>query len=304
MQGILYNSNLICQNKTNYTTKRVDRACDVCRIKKVKCNGAKPCSWCTNHNEICVFSKRKKKKSNAIPTGYIELLETRLHLLTKSLDKMILLSQPHLPFLGNLTDEDGIVQINSLISYLIYEKELLKDLIMEQDNFVLQAANLSINDIEKMKEPSSLDGRDMNTRFIYCSGLTVDSKLSHLCVPATKSTSTLKAEVVVNSERLYCADMNMENSNPSPDSLNEDNDYLTSLNETRIHMDQNYLIGNFKKGSQDQEYEIGNSLNLGTQSIYYLTQFNFPNWNRELPPTLLVNNRKVHEHLFKPIYLE
>lgn len=35
--------------------KRVCKACDRCRLKKSKCDGASPCSRCTADNAICVF---------------------------------------------------------------------------------------------------------------------------------------------------------------------------------------------------------------------------------------------------------
>ncbi|EON65146.1 hypothetical protein W97_04383 [Coniosporium apollinis CBS 100218] len=55
--------------------KRVCKACDRCRLKKSKCDGASPCSRCKADNAICVFSERKKSHDKVYPKGYVEMLE-------------------------------------------------------------------------------------------------------------------------------------------------------------------------------------------------------------------------------------
>ncbi|KAK6459703.1 zinc finger transcription factor [Scheffersomyces xylosifermentans] len=85
--------------------KRVGKACDSCRIKKTKCDGKKPCNRCIIDNKICVFTEKKKPKEKNHPQGYVELLETRLDILTKSLEKLIQLSRPHLPFLEEIIQD-------------------------------------------------------------------------------------------------------------------------------------------------------------------------------------------------------
>ena len=62
--------------------KRVGKACDSCRIKKTKCDGKKPCNRCLLDNKICVFTEKRKVKEKIHPPGYIELLETRLDILS------------------------------------------------------------------------------------------------------------------------------------------------------------------------------------------------------------------------------
>ncbi|CAH6723165.1 putative fluconazole resistance protein 1 [[Candida] jaroonii] len=136
--------------------KRVGKACDSCRIKKTKCDGKKPCNKCIQDNKICVFTEKKKIKEKSYPSGYVELLETRLDLLTKSFEKMIQLSRPHLSFLNQLvvsTDEDNeeedLVPINKVINYLINNEGLLKNLPIEWENGAVIAANFNENDIEQ-----------------------------------------------------------------------------------------------------------------------------------------------------------
>lgn len=155
---------------TSTKKKRVGKACDSCRIKKTKCDGKKPCNRCLSDNKICVFTEKRKPKEKNHPSGYVELLETRLDILTKSLEKIIILSRDHLPFLnkliddGNLSsaniqlseDEDDVtntstsndtevIPINNIVTYLINEKGLLKNLPVEWEKGALIAANLKCN---------------------------------------------------------------------------------------------------------------------------------------------------------------
>ncbi|SGZ57491.1 CIC11C00000004996 [Sungouiella intermedia] len=125
--------------------KRVGKACDLCRIKKTKCDGKKPCSRCIADNKLCAFTEKKKQKEKSHPSGYIELLETRLSLVTKSLERIVLMAEPHLPFLQTLmanaraehalislpesdvaeSRDANYVPINEVVSYLISEMGLL-----------------------------------------------------------------------------------------------------------------------------------------------------------------------------------
>lgn len=152
--------------------KRVGKACDSCRIKKTKCNGNKPCSRCISDNKICVFTEKRKNKEKPHPPGYVELLETRLNLLTKSLEKLIWLLKDNLPFINdivlqyqqqqnqqlyNQSDSDSSISspndetnqesipINEVISYLINEENLLKNLPVEWENGAIIASKLSMD---------------------------------------------------------------------------------------------------------------------------------------------------------------
>lgn len=40
--------------------KRVNKACDRCRLKKSKCDGNRPCNRCKADNAICQFGERKR----------------------------------------------------------------------------------------------------------------------------------------------------------------------------------------------------------------------------------------------------
>ncbi|CAO3615870.1 unnamed protein product [Cunninghamella echinulata] len=77
----------ISQNNTNLhdtrTKKRTrkDRACDLCRRKKIRCDYNKlfrerPCSSCKGYGVSCTFNEAAKKRGP--PKGYVEGLEQRL----------------------------------------------------------------------------------------------------------------------------------------------------------------------------------------------------------------------------------
>ncbi|SOV04161.1 uncharacterized protein UDID_02165 [Ustilago sp. UG-2017a] len=62
--------------------KRVVRACEVCRRKKVKCNGQKPCSHCVAFAEQCIYVDVKDR--SAYSRRYVESLEMRLERLERA----------------------------------------------------------------------------------------------------------------------------------------------------------------------------------------------------------------------------
>ncbi|KAI5302072.1 hypothetical protein KEM56_001066 [Ascosphaera pollenicola] len=68
--------------------KRVCKACDRCRLKKSKCDGANPCGRCRSDNAICVFGERKKAHDKVYPKGYVEMLEQQQSQLVAGLQEL------------------------------------------------------------------------------------------------------------------------------------------------------------------------------------------------------------------------
>ncbi|KAK5083151.1 hypothetical protein LTR05_007034 [Lithohypha guttulata] len=59
--------------------RRIARACDMCRKKKIKCDGRLPkCGHCTNYKTECIFTHIEKKRNPPKGAKYIEGLENRL----------------------------------------------------------------------------------------------------------------------------------------------------------------------------------------------------------------------------------
>lgn len=145
--------------------KRVGKACDLCRIKKTKCDGKKPCGRCLADNKICVFLEKKRTKDKLPPSGYVELLETRLDLLTKSLEKMVQLSKDHLPFLKELYDpESDSIPINDVVTHLIKEKGLLASLPLEWEKGAIIAANIPSHSLKGIETAVSAFARHRHER--------------------------------------------------------------------------------------------------------------------------------------------
>ncbi|KAJ6006496.1 hypothetical protein N7451_004440 [Penicillium sp. IBT 35674x] len=71
-----------------HVRKRVCKACDRCRLKKSKCDEAKPCSRCRSDNAICVFGERKKTHAKVYPQGYAEKLEQQQVWLVHALQEL------------------------------------------------------------------------------------------------------------------------------------------------------------------------------------------------------------------------
>ncbi|KAI9888916.1 MAG: hypothetical protein M1814_006148 [Vezdaea aestivalis] len=57
--------------------RRVTRACDECRRKKIKCDGKQPCTHCQVYSYSCTYDQPSNRRRNPAPQ-YIEALELRL----------------------------------------------------------------------------------------------------------------------------------------------------------------------------------------------------------------------------------
>ncbi|KAK7935441.1 Activator of stress protein 1 [Apiospora marii] len=57
--------------------RRVTRACDECRRKKIKCDGKQPCTHCQVYSYECTYDKPSNRRRNPAPQ-YIEALESKL----------------------------------------------------------------------------------------------------------------------------------------------------------------------------------------------------------------------------------
>ncbi|KAL8785136.1 MAG: hypothetical protein Q9213_003554 [Squamulea squamosa] len=67
------------EDKDDAKRRRIARACDMCRKKKIKCDGKMPaCTHCINYKTECIFTHIEKKRAPPKGAKYIEGLENRL----------------------------------------------------------------------------------------------------------------------------------------------------------------------------------------------------------------------------------
>ncbi|KAK2459718.1 hypothetical protein APHAL10511_008252 [Amanita phalloides] len=70
--------------------RRIQRACDICRRKKIRCDGGQMpdnrCSNCVTYNLPCTYVEAAKKRGP--PKGYVESLENRVAKLEKLLQRI------------------------------------------------------------------------------------------------------------------------------------------------------------------------------------------------------------------------
>lgn len=203
--------------------KRVGKACDSCRIKKTKCDGKKPCLRCIADNKLCGFSEKKKHKEKNHPLGYIDLLETRLDLLTKLLEKIIQMAEPHLPVIHNLvvrtraqhavmpSEEDAdvldanYVPINEVVLFLISDMGLLENAPVEWERGADIAAKLLPTNVDESardfaKHKLSVGDTDLSLQ------LAPEKLLAHL-----RTNSLLSEDLTVTHQNLLTEHLNLDN---------------------------------------------------------------------------------------------
>ncbi|EXK24319.1 hypothetical protein FOMG_18947 [Fusarium oxysporum f. sp. melonis 26406] len=68
--------------------KRVQKACEQCRMTKSKCDTGFPCRQCKDHGLICTGSVLKTSKYKQVPKGYAEVLENTQSVLIMIINKL------------------------------------------------------------------------------------------------------------------------------------------------------------------------------------------------------------------------
>lgn len=100
--------------------RRIARACDMCRKKKIKCDGKLPaCTHCINYKTDCVFTQVEKKRSPPKGAKYIEGLENRLG----RMESLLRLS-------GLLGDDDETTDLATLEKRLAEKHQHMKNISM------------------------------------------------------------------------------------------------------------------------------------------------------------------------------
>ncbi|KAK4168980.1 6c6d08f8-8b27-48d1-a5e9-ee3a8a61eadc [Cladorrhinum sp. PSN259] len=79
MAAQMFGDHGLLEDTNEAKRRRIARACDMCRKKKIKCDGKLPaCTHCINYKTDCVFTQVEKKRNPPKGAKYIEGLENRL----------------------------------------------------------------------------------------------------------------------------------------------------------------------------------------------------------------------------------
>ncbi|KAK6453324.1 hypothetical protein FP744_10009576 [Trichoderma asperellum] len=95
--------------------KRVSKACERCRMKKIKCDGEFPCQKCKNNGNVCTPGIQKRTihvEYKQVPKSYVEFLETTHLALIGTVHKLYTMIQKNKPWdLGEpeLNDQGELV---------------------------------------------------------------------------------------------------------------------------------------------------------------------------------------------------
>ncbi|CAG8820152.1 24548_t:CDS:2, partial [Dentiscutata erythropus] len=82
---------IVDESSESHENKRVKitTACDTCRRRKVKCDGASPCANCSRGGYQCTFSDASTKRPRGPPKGFVALIEDRLHTIESLLVNLV-----------------------------------------------------------------------------------------------------------------------------------------------------------------------------------------------------------------------
>ncbi|KEY69899.1 hypothetical protein S7711_06454 [Stachybotrys chartarum IBT 7711] len=139
----MFPDSILLDESSEAKRRRIARACDMCRKKKIKCDGKMPsCTHCVNSKTECVFTQVEKKRTPPKGAKYIEGLENRLG------------RMEHLLRLSGLLGEDG----NDATDLGELEKKLT-----ERNERSRQASMVTTNSIPSspMRSASKQDGNSL-----------------------------------------------------------------------------------------------------------------------------------------------
>jgi len=70
LTGPMFTDSGAIMDENEAKRRRIARACDMCRKKKIKCDGKMPaCTHCLNYKTECIFTQVEKKRNP--PKGYV-----------------------------------------------------------------------------------------------------------------------------------------------------------------------------------------------------------------------------------------
>lgn len=74
------NTPAIDNSRNRRKTQKVSRACDFCRIKKLRCNGTLPCNTCVKRNLVCVYAAKYSRGRPPTPPAAVATIRETFNL--------------------------------------------------------------------------------------------------------------------------------------------------------------------------------------------------------------------------------
>ncbi|EMT73067.1 hypothetical protein NOF04DRAFT_3412 [Fusarium oxysporum II5] len=153
--------------------KRVQKACEQCRMRKSKCDTGFPCRRCKDHGLICTGGIPSKSKYKQVPKGYAEVLETTQSVLVMTTRKLYFkvrnnqswdLGEPELdhngqPVIHSIAQKLGCIHPNNEID--LSEYSLFPEDEVGMDEFAQQ---LNDQQIEHKPRKEPMKDEDSSTR--------------------------------------------------------------------------------------------------------------------------------------------
>ncbi|KAF8856893.1 hypothetical protein BDZ45DRAFT_727107 [Acephala macrosclerotiorum] len=78
----------IAVQERKHLGRRVLRACERCKVKKVKCDAGAPCRRCKDDGMVCGPSSKRRTEYTTVPHGYAEVLENTHLSLVATVEKL------------------------------------------------------------------------------------------------------------------------------------------------------------------------------------------------------------------------
>ncbi|KAI6154603.1 fungal-specific transcription factor domain-containing protein [Pisolithus tinctorius] len=136
--------------------RRVQRACDICRRKKIRCDGSQmpgnKCSNCIAYSFECTYLEVARKRGP--PKGYVESLENRLEKMEKLLQKVC----PDADFTqelgGGRIDRDSWTKGTNNTSPSLFAQTSIEDVVQEDEDSI--ASTLGENFASLTMHPNSM----------------------------------------------------------------------------------------------------------------------------------------------------
>ena len=79
----------VVEEVPSYYSRRVPKACDRCRVKKIRCTGGSLCQRCKQDGVVCVTSQESKKGNIQHNPAYVQLVESQRDQLAQALQQIL-----------------------------------------------------------------------------------------------------------------------------------------------------------------------------------------------------------------------